>query len=209
MKCVASVVLVGFALWGRAISAAPVCVLGMVPCFLFCGSPPYLADADQAALWLRPAQYESVNRLAQVSALVLTQAGKCMGINGWKRYRMDVWAVGTVSQVATSWDGLCTVDVVLTNFNDSNLYQLLPMTHYIRAEVIRRVWKHLNHPPRAGDQIRIEGELHWDGHGFLEIHPVRYSDVRFLPASPQSPASKHPIKWSYSSTKSFNHTAQI
>jgi|SRR5580700_1111181 hypothetical protein len=169
-----------------ASNAAPVCVLGMVPCFLACGSPPRLKDTNEAALWLRQTEYEGLSRFDEISALVTTQFGKCIGINGWKRYRFRVWAVGTVDQAATSWDGLRTTDLVLENFNDHTRDQLLPRPRYIRAEIIRRVWKHLEHPPCHGDHIRVEGELHWDGHGFLEIHPSQVTDVQFVSVSTNS-----------------------
>jgi|SRR5579863_5731346 len=183
MKLIGPAVLIAFALCVPSSSAAPVCVFGMVPCFLACDNPPRLADADQAALWLRPGEYEKINWFDQASAVITTQFFKCIGINGWRRYRFRVWAVGTVDQAATSWDGLRTVDIALEDFNDSPMYRSLPATHYIRAEIIRRVWKRLDHPPRQGDHIRVEGELHWDGHGFLEIHPAYDGDVRYLPVS--------------------------
>lgn len=160
--------------------AAPVCWFKMVPCFIACGNPPPLADADQAALWLRPGQYERISRFDQASAVVTTQFFKCIGINGWKRYGFRVYAVGRVKQAATSWDGLRTIDIVLTDFDGSLAYRSLPATHYIRAEVVRHVWKHLNSSVCPGDRVRIEGELHWDGHGFLEIHPSKTTDVQFV-----------------------------
>jgi hypothetical protein len=183
MKLIGTAFLIAFTLSAPSSAAAPVCVFGTVPCFLACGSPPRLKDANQAAFWLRQAGYEKLTRIDEVSALVTTQFGKCIGLNGWKTYRFRVWAVGTVEQAATSWDGLRTVDITLGDFNDSPVYRSLPATHYIRAEIIRRVWKHLDHPPRRGDHIRVEGELHWDGHGFLEIHPARDGDVRYPPVS--------------------------
>jgi hypothetical protein len=114
-----------------------------------------------------------------------------MGINGWKRYRFRVWAVGIVVQAATSWDGLRTVDLALESFNGNSLQKLLPQKSYVRAEVVRRVWKRLEHPPSRGDIIRVEGELHWDGHGFLEIHPSQTSDVRFLSTKSLPPISQN------------------
>jgi hypothetical protein len=183
MKLAATTFLTVFALCVPSSSAAPVCVFGMVPCFVFCGGPPQLKDADEAALRLRKTEYEKLNRFDEISALATTQFGKCIGINGWKRYHFRVWAVGTVDQAATSWDGLRTVDIVLENFNGYPENQLLPRPRYIRAEIIRRVWKHVDHPPCRGDHIRVEGELHWDGHGFLEIHPRKIDDLRYLPAS--------------------------
>jgi hypothetical protein len=180
MKCVALLLAAVFVFFPRPTRAAPVCWFGMVPCFLACGNPPPLTNADQAALRLRPVGYERITWLDQSSAAVTTQLFKCIGINGWKRYGFHVYATGTVKQAATSWDGLRTVDMVLADFNGSPVYWSLPASHYIRAEVIRRVWKHLNYPVCAGDQIRIEGELHWDGHGFLEIHPSKNTDVQFV-----------------------------
>jgi len=164
----------------RPTHAAPVCWFGMAPCFVACGNPPSLSDADQAALWLRPGEYERINWFDQGSAAVTTQFFKCIGINGWRRFGFHVYAFGAVKQAATSLDGLRTVDMVLSDFNGSSVYRSLPGSHFIRAEVIRRVWKHLNYRVCAGDQIRVEGELHWDGHGFLEIHPSRDTDVQFV-----------------------------
>jgi hypothetical protein len=183
-----TVFLIVFALWVPSSGAAPVCALGMVPCFVFCGGPPQLKDANQAVPRLQKVEYEKLSRLDEVSALVTTQFGKCVGIIGWKRYRFRVWAVGTVDQAATSWDGLRTVDVILENFNGFTENQLLPRPRYIRAEIIRRVWKRLDHPPSPGDHIRVEGELHWDAHGFLEIHPAQNGDVQYPPASVGSKA---------------------
>lgn len=167
-------------LWLPPVSAAPVCALGMISCFLFCGSPPRLVDAGQAALALGQTEYKNLTRFDEVSAVVTTRFGKCLGINGWKRYLFNVWAIGRIDQVATSWDGPCTVDIVLENFNGYRIGQVLPSPRFIRAEVIRRVWKHLDHPLSRGDHVRIEGQLHWDGHGFLEIHPAMNCDVQYL-----------------------------
>src|ERR1700688_1898250 len=110
--------LVALALFPLTCSAAPVCFFGMVPCFLACGSPPTLADVKQAASRLRTEEYKKLHWVDKSTALVTTQLGKCLGINGWKRYRFHVWAVGTVDQASTSWDGLRTVDVDLENFSD-------------------------------------------------------------------------------------------
>lgn len=173
--------------------AAPVCWFRTVPCFLACGNPPPLTDADQAALWLRPGEYEKISWLDKSSAAVTTQFFKCIGINGWRRYRFHVYATGTVKQATTSWDGLRTVDMVLSDFNGSAVYRSLPATHCMRAEVVGRVWKHLTYAVCAGDQIRVEGELHWDGHGFLEIHPSKTADVQLLSVPAHSrncPSSK-------------------
>ncbi len=188
----AAPLLVAFALFAPSSTAAPVCVFGTIPCFLACGNPPKLTDANEAALWLRPAEYGSLNWLDQASAVVTTQFFKCIGINGWKRYGFQVYAIGTVEQAKTSWDGLLTVDIALADFNDTPVYRSLPATHYIRAEIIRRVWKHLDHPPRPGDRIRVQGELHWDGHGFLEIHPSQNYDVQYLSAPIGSKACAPP-----------------
>jgi hypothetical protein len=171
---------VAFVLSAPSSGAAPVCWFGSAPCFFACGDPPRLTDGDHAALQLRASEYGKISWLDQSSAIITTQFFKCIGINGWKRYRFKVYAVGRVDQAATSWDGLRTVDIVLENFDDSALYRQLPATHYIRAEIVRRVWKCLDHPPSPGDHIRVEGELHWDGHGFLEIHPSQNGDVQYL-----------------------------
>jgi hypothetical protein len=180
MKIVITILFVIVAFCAPSSGAAPVCVFGTVPCFLFCGGPPQLMNAAQAANRLQQAKYDKLSRFDEVSAVVTTQFGKCLGINGWKRYHFRVSAVGTVDQAATSWDGLRTVDILLDNFNDHSL-PAWPL--YIRAEIIRHVWEHLDHPPCAGDHVRVEGELHWDGHGFLEIHPSLNGDVDYLPAS--------------------------
>ncbi len=191
MKFVASLLVI-LVLSALSTSAAPVCGFGTAPCFVACGSPPRLTDANQAALWLRSTEYGSLNWLDQASAVVTTQFFKCLGINGWKRYGFYVYAIGTVEQAKTSWDGLRTVDIALADFNDTPVYRSLPATHYIRAEIIRHVWKHLEHPPRPGDCIRVQGELHWDGHGFLEIHPSQNYDVQYLSVSVSSKACKPP-----------------
>jgi hypothetical protein len=62
MKFAASLFVI-LALSAPSSSAAPVCVFGTVPCFLACGSPPRLTDANQAALWLRSTEYGSLNWL--------------------------------------------------------------------------------------------------------------------------------------------------
>lgn len=164
--------------------AAPVCAFGMIPCHLFCGGPPSLANADEVYLIVRAQKYDALNWFDEFSAVVTTQFGKCLGINGWRRYQFNVWASGTVYQAATSWDGLRTVDIELDNFNGHGGNELTPRPRYIRAEVIRHVWRSLNRPPRCGDVVRVSGELHWDGHGFLEIHPAKIGDVTYLKASP-------------------------
>lgn len=180
MKRVLPLLAAALAFFPRPAQAAPVCWLGTVPCFLACGNPPALTNADQAGSRLRTDEYEKISRLDQTSAVFTTQFFKCLGINGWRRYRFNVYAVGTVKQAATSWDGLRTVDMVLADFDGSSAYRLLPPTHYIRAEIVRHVWRHLAYPVCAGDQLRVAGELHWDGHGFLEIHPSKNTDVQFL-----------------------------
>jgi hypothetical protein len=164
-------------------SAAPVCMFGTVPCFLACGSPPSVARPEEAASYLRDVQYKKLNWIDKTTALATTPLGKCLGINGWKSYRFRVWAVGIVYQAATSWDGLRTVDIVLEGFNGYPSAPSSPQPRYLRIETIRRVWKHLDHLPSAGDKVRAEGELNWDGHGFLEIHPSKDGDVRYLSTS--------------------------
>ncbi|OAI57134.1 hypothetical protein AYO50_01965 [Acidobacteria bacterium SCGC AG-212-P17] len=88
-------------------------------------------------------------------------------------------ARGTIEQAVTSWDGLRTIDLRLDEFNGKPP-ECKGAVCYMRAEVVRHVWKHLDHLPRAGECVMIEGELHWDGHGFLEIHPTRSTDVQIL-----------------------------
>jgi hypothetical protein len=172
--------------------AAPVCFLGTVQCFLWCGNPPRIGSVEQADAWLRPAEYGKLNWIDQTTAIFTTQMFKCFGINGWKRYRIPVWATGTVKQAATSWDGLRTVDIELENFNGRTSDELCGR-RFIRAEVIRRVWSHIDHPPCPGDHLRVHGELHWDGHGFLEIHPSKETDINFLPntAPPTTCSAPH------------------
>lgn len=160
--------------------AAPVCVLGMVPCFLDCHNPPALGNAQEAATRLNSRPYDKLNSLDRWAALVTTPLGKCLGVNGWRRYGFQVWATGTVENAATSWDGLRTVDVRIDQFSGDTPQSLPRCPCFIRAEVVRRVWKHLQHLPSRGDRVRIEGELHWDGHGFLEIHPANRDDVQYL-----------------------------
>jgi hypothetical protein len=162
--------------------AAPVCWFGTKTCFLACSSPPGLADADQAVFKLRPDEYGKINWFDQASAALTTQFFKCAGIQGWKPYRFRVYAIGSIQKAATSWDGLRTVDITLRDFNDSAAFRALPPPHYIRAEIIRRVWKNLNFKLVAGEEICVEGELHWDGDGFLEIHPSQVSDVQLISA---------------------------
>src|SRR5579859_341645 len=167
--------------------AAPVCLFGGVRCFFLCGHPPSLKDAEAAAPYLRtgpgPDPYGKITRFDRWSALLTTPVGKCLGVNGWRRYHFRVSAIGKVVQAVTSWDGLRTIDVRLEEFNGAP-----PGCHcevcYIRAEVVRHVWKRLGRVSIEGDRVRIEGELHWDGHGFLEIHPERTTDVeRISPAA--------------------------
>jgi hypothetical protein len=155
--------------------AAPVCLFGGVRCFIACGHPPALDGPILAAHYLRTDPYEKITGFDQWSALFTTPLGKCLGINGWKRYHFRVSATGKVLQAVTSWDGLRTIDLQLEEFNGGP-----PgcwSAYYIRAEVVRHAWKGLKHVPVAGDRIRIQGELHWDGHGFLEIHPKGSIDI--------------------------------
>jgi len=177
---VAFTIVVAFAIYAPSSSAALVCVFGMVPRFLSCSNPPKLTDADQAVSRLGKDQYDALNWIDRSTALFTAQLGKCMGINGWKRYRFRMRAVGMVGQAVASWDGLRTVDLALENLNGQALDRLLPQMRYSRAEIIRRIGTHLDHPHRQSDVIRVEGELHWDGHGFLEIHPSQTKDVQFL-----------------------------
>jgi hypothetical protein len=158
--------------------AAPVCAFTTIPCFIACGNPPKVSRKIDAALFLRSERYGKLNWIDRSTALFTTQMGKCLGINGWRQYKLHVAAVGIIDQAATSWDGLRTVDITLEKFNDSIFGP--GQTRYIRAEIIRHVWKHLGRPLLPGDHIQVEGELHWDGHGFLEIHPSQVDDVRTL-----------------------------
>lgn len=162
--------------------AAPVCLFGGVRCFIACKHPPALEDPGKAADYLKPGQYGNVTGFDQWTALFATPLGKCLGINGWKRYHFRVSASGKVVQAVTSWDGLRTIDLRLEQFNGAPP-KCREEFCYIRAEVLRHVWKHMDHVPVEGERIRIEGELHWDGHGFLEIHPARSTDVRILDCS--------------------------
>ena len=105
-----------------------------------------------------------------------TPLGKCLGIDGWRRYHFRVSAAGKVVQAVTSWDGLRTIDLQLEEFNGKPP-NCPGNVCYLRAEVVRHVWKHVDHVPITGERVRIAGELHWDGHGFLEIHPERKTDI--------------------------------
>jgi hypothetical protein len=174
--------------------AAPVCIIGMVPCFLACGNPPSIVRPEEATSYLRDVQYEKLNWVDRITALATTPLGKCLGINGWRNYRFRVWAIGIVDQAASSWDGLRTVDIAVDDFSGYSSGHSLSRSRYIRIEIIRRVWKHVDHPPRSGDKIRAEGELHWDGHGFLEIHPSKAGDVRYLSTSIPSTPPREPLK---------------
>jgi hypothetical protein len=160
--------------------AAPVCLFGGVRCFIACGHPPELKDAEAARPYLKADSgtdpYDRITGLDRWSALFTTPLGKCLGINGWKRYHFRVSATGKVVQAVTSWDGLRTIDLQLEQFNGAPP-GCREEVCYVRAEVVRHVWKRLDHVPVEGERIRIEGELHWDGHGFLEIHPERTIDV--------------------------------
>jgi len=163
--------------------AAPVCLFGGVRCFIACGHAPTPKDAVAAAPYLKTAlgndPYDRITGFDQWTALFTTPLGKCLGINGWKRYHFRVSASGKVVQAVTSWDGLRTVDLQLEQFNGAPP-KCREEFCYIRAEVVRHAWKHMERVPVEGDHVRIEGELHWDGHGFLEIHPARSTDVRIL-----------------------------
>ncbi|HEY0702117.1 MAG TPA: hypothetical protein VGD60_05060 [Candidatus Acidoferrales bacterium] len=164
--------------------AAPVCWFGTKPCFVACSSPPTLTDAEQAVPKLRAEEYGKINWFDQGSAALTTQFFKCAGIQGWRLYGFRVYAIGTIQKAATSWDGLRTVDLTLQDFNGSPAFLTLTGTHYIRAEIVRRVWKKLDFKLVAGEEICVEGELHWDGdqHGFLEIHPSKVTDVQLISA---------------------------
>lgn len=158
--------------------AAPVCLFGGVRCFIACNHPPKLTLAtEQFPLKAEP--YDEITGFDQWSALFTTPLGKCLGINGWRRYRFRVQATGMVIQAARSWDGLRTIDLQLEEINGKHP-DCPGKRCFIRAEVVRRAWKHLDHIPVEGDRVRIAGELHWDGHGFLEIHPAHKTDIENL-----------------------------
>lgn len=162
----------------RSAQGAPVCVLGMVPCWLDCHSPPPGKDlAGTAAIIavLPSRQYAPVTRLDQWTGFITTPF-KCLGLNGWRQYPATITVIGIVRQAATSTDGLRTLDLSVTYVDG----QQPPVVRYARAEVIRCVWARLDHPPRCGDRIRVTGRLHWDGHGFLEVHPKHKGDVTIL-----------------------------
>lgn len=162
----------------RAAQAAPVCILGMVPCWLDCHSPPHGKDLPNTSAIISTfptGQYAPVTRLDQWTGFITTPF-KCLGLNGWRQYATTVAVNGVVKQAATSTDGLRTLDLLLTDVDG----QQPPTVRYARAEVIRCVWARLDHPPRDGDRIRVTGRLHWDGHGFLEVHPKHKGDVTFL-----------------------------
>ncbi len=159
--------------------AAPVCWIGTARCWALCQNPPPVTNAHDAARILQGWKYAHLNWFDRASAALTTQFGKCLGVQGWRRYRFDVWAEGTVYQAATSWDGLRTVDIELDNFNGESTPVALDRPRYIRAEVIPRARKRLPHPIRPNDRVWVHGELHWDADGFLEIHPSRDGDVQF------------------------------
>src|SRR5579859_5833896 len=159
---------------GSTSQAAPVCPFGGVRCFVACGNPP--KTTDDAVQHLKKDRYAPITGFDRWTALFTTPLGKCLGINGWKRYRFHVSAAGKVVQAVTSWDGLRTIDLELDEFNGKPP-ECKCKGCYIRSEIVRHVWKRLDHPPVVGERIRIAGELHWDGHGFLEIHPERKEDV--------------------------------
>lgn len=177
---------VGFSFCPAALQAAPVCALGTIPCFVFCGHPPRISTSDQAIRELRNSNYDALTRFDEISPLVTTPLGKCLGINGWRKYDLRPTVVGVVQQIATSWDGLQTVDMLLEDFDDQAGTQLSKGPTYIRAEIVRRVWKHLPEKLKEGDHVRVKGQLHWDGHGFLEVHPSREGDVSIAAASAHS-----------------------
>jgi hypothetical protein len=158
--------------------AAPVCIFGSVPCWLDCHKPPKAGDfalVGDIVAKLRPFEYSRLTLLDRWTGLVTTPF-KCLGVNGWRRYRLIVSVSGNVKEAATSSDGLRTVDVCVDFLDDL----AVPEVRYLRAEMIPRVWSRRVHPPRTGDKIRVTGELHWDGHGFLEVHPRYAADLEFL-----------------------------
>jgi len=162
--------------------AAPVCFLGTVPCFVRCHlASEKPTDAVDAVRLLRREPYQELTASEEWMALFTTPF-KCLGLNGWRRYHFRVWAVGIVENAATSWDGLRTVDLRIELFSGGTPADSDVCPRFIRAEIVRRVWKHLRRRICRGDRVRIEGELHWDGHGFLEVHPSKDADVRFTPS---------------------------
>ena len=161
--------------------AAPVCVLGMLPCFVRCNLPSHRpADPYAARQLLTQQPGHELTHFDRWSALFTTPF-KCLGVNGWRRYHFKVVALGVVKNAATSWDGLRTVDLQISQFSGDRPDDLNPSPRFIRVEIVRSVWKHLPLPISPGDSVRVEGELHWDGHGFLEIHPQRHTEVQFQP----------------------------
>ncbi len=91
--------------------ASPVWLFGGVHCFIACGHPPSLVGPSAAAHFLRKDPYDRITGLDRWSALFTTPLGKCLGINGWRKYHFRVLASGTVVQAVTSWDGLRTLDL--------------------------------------------------------------------------------------------------
>lgn len=167
----------------QAADAAPVCIFGTVPCFVACSNPPRIHSDTEAEANLRLRPFDGLTRFDRVSAALTTQLGKCLGINGWRKYRLRPFVVGTVVQTAKSWDGLETVDLEIEEFDAESVHAPPAIrSRYLRVEIIRKVWKRFPKQIRPGDRLRISGGLHWDGHGFLEIHPSGSCDVQRLPS---------------------------
>lgn len=64
---------VAFSFFAWSTRAAPVWRFGTVSCFVACGNPPILSNADQAPLPLRSTPYAGMKWLDQVSAPLTSQ----------------------------------------------------------------------------------------------------------------------------------------
>ena len=138
--------------------------------------PPAL----QLARDLEPKPYGKVSCLARLVGFATTPL-KRLGILGWRDMGMDVIAVGDVQQAVFSTDHFLTVDLRLLDLIAGGQVIDLSPARYLRAEIcVRQLELPQARWPSEGGKARISGRLMWDGDGFLEVHPLRASDVEIL-----------------------------
>jgi hypothetical protein len=131
----------------------------------------------------------------KISSLITTPLAKEKGISGWKHTNIPVtFATGKVVQMATSLDGLATIDIALESLRVGNQDFPMDAKHGILQQRYLRVeyqFKHgdpagvleKGHPlPRQGQRVRIGGTVWWDtdDEWWYEIHPRGPKDVEVL-----------------------------
>jgi hypothetical protein len=136
-----------------------------------------------------------VNLLAVVTGFATTPL-KCLGLNGWKDYRLTADACGTVVQQKVSSDRFLTVDLRLGSLKINGDSVPLLADRFIRLEIyLGKVPVEKRIFAEKDAVIAARGKFVWDTDGWFEIHPQEASDVRCHPKLDALQQEKDTPKW--------------